>query len=253
MCSTSSLLRLCILSISLLLGADLQAGRFPQPITEGEVKRAPHKFMGRIRVKYPEGNFVGSGTLIKPASVLTAAHLVWDRKEGWATQAWFHRAIHGSSPALSVTRSSWVKILGGYQQQAQQYGPSSPLAFERDMAAILLPSAPAQGQHAPWLANSGLLIDNSAKMSMGYGAYYHSGLQQLRAVPTTPYYQSNGGYYLNDSIATESGMSGGPVWAFSNGQYHEVAVVVSGDYFGTSSGVRAIDTKAFNFINRHLY
>jgi hypothetical protein len=70
----------------------------------------------------------------------------------------------------------------------------------------------------------------------------------LKCAPTRSFYKARGAYYKNTSFSGEGGMSGGPVFAQSSGNWYVCGVYVSG-----GGGVRAFDTAANNFINARLY
>ena len=66
-------------------------------------------------------------------------------------------------------------------------------------------------------------------------------------MPTKVFFQEYYAYYKNWSAYGEGGMSGGPVFAYTNNQFYECAVFVSDGF-----GVRALDNEANDFINSHL-
>jgi glutamyl endopeptidase len=214
----------------------------------------PYHFVGRFSMKQGTRSLVGSGTVIKPYSVLTAGHCLYARGTGWSSSVTFDRAHHQGTYA-SRSSASRLYILGGYQGAVDSGGGTSAYGFSRDTGGVVCFTRPMNGGYAGWWQNPTLLTGSAYNMSLGYGAAVHDGRTLLRSAPTRSFTQSYGSWYQNSSYGLEGGMSGGPVFAQSNSSWYVCAVNVSGPSSGavnTGAGVRAIDTDTSNLIRNYL-
>lgn len=76
---------------------------------------------------------------------------------------------------------------------------------------------------------------------MGYGQDFHNGTLPLTVKPAGGFRRVLGAYYENFTYGTEGGMSGGPVFVKSGARWVVAAVVVSGYFDYSASGVRALE------------
>lgn len=247
------LLLTAALALSPFITAD-KAGAQASPVSVAGLRNTnPYQYVGRVTMRHGSVSYIGSGTVIKPWSVLTAGHNLYDRATGWSTNVVFQRAYNYGTYASSASASRLL-ILGGYSSAVNTYGNTSANAFSRDTGGIICYARPMNGGYAGWWQNPGLLTGTFYNMSLGYGGKVHSGQELLRSAPTRAFYQVYGSWYRNTSYGIEGGMSGGPVFAQYGGNWYVAAVNVSGDYnsISTGGGVRAIDTDASNLIRNDL-
>ena len=243
----------CVAVLSLIAFPCLsRAQYYPTPVgTAATTNCAPYYYTGRVHTMKGRSPYIGTGTVIKPRSVLTCGHVLWNAKTGWATGVYFDRALSGSE-YRSRTYANSMSILGGYTGACATYGVQSKYAYDQDLAGLRFATGPAGGGCAGWWANTALLTGTAFNMSLGYGGERHTGVDLLRSSPSRAYTKTYGGYYQNNSYQVEGGMSGGPVFAKSNGNWFVCAVNVSGLASPASVGIRALDSTAQTFINTNL-
>ncbi len=249
----SSLILTVFLSLSPLFIAGNAAAQATPTSVASLRNTNPYYYVGRVTMNHGSSSYIGSGTVIKPSSVLTAGHNLYDRTTGWSTNVVFQRSYHNGTYA-STTSASRLFILGGYSSAVGTYGSTSSQAFSRDTGGIICFTRPMNGGYAGWWQNPAMLTGTAYNMSLGYGGVVHSGKELLRSSPTRVFYQVYGAWYRNTSYGIEGGMSGGPLFAQSGGNWYVVAVNVSGDTnsISTGSGVRAIDVDTANLIKTNL-
>lgn len=249
----SSLIMTALLALSpLVVVGDAAAQATPTSVA-GLRNTNPYYYVGRVTMNHGNSSYIGSGTVIKPSSVLTAGHNLYDRATGWSTKVVFQRAYHNGTYA-STASASRLFILGGYSSAVATYGSTSSQAFNRDTGGIICFTRPMNGGYAGWWQNPSMLTGTAYNMSLGYGGKVHSGRELLRSSPSRGFYQVYGAWYRNTSYGIEGGMSGGPLFAKSGGNWYVVAVNVSGDTnsISTGGGVRAIDADTANLIKTNL-
>lgn len=214
----------------------------------------PYQFVGLLTFREGRGEYIGSATVIKPYSLLTAGHNLYAGRSGWSTDVVFERSYHFGARTSRSTASS-LFILGGYAGLVDAGKSESNQGFSRDMGGVVCFTMPADGQFAAWRNDTRLLTGSSYNMSLGYGAEVHSGEELLRSSPTRTFYRVKGSFYENRSFGIEGGMSGGPLFAKSGGKWYVCAVNVSGPggfVFNRGAGVRAIDSDAATLIGTDL-
>lgn len=225
----------------------------PTPVPE-LISSSPFQYVGQLTFRSGRGGYIGSATVIKSQSLLTAAHNLYSQRVGWSTNMLFKRSYDYGSYA-SRSSASKLFVLGGYADLADRGRGETNAGFSRDMGGVVCFSSPANGGHAKWQNNTKLLTGRSYNMSLGYGAVVHSGEEMLRSSPTKAFYKVTGSFYENRSYGIEAGMSGGPVFARSEGRWYVCAVNVSGPagfVFNRGAGVRAIDRDSSALIRNKL-
>lgn len=233
--------------------ASVVAQASPKPVAS-LIATSPYDFAGQLTFRSGFGGYVGSATVIKPYSLLTAAHNLYSQDVGWSTSMVFRRAYRYGSYA-SRSSASKLFVLGGYASLTDSGRSESNSGFDRDMGGVVCFSRPAEGRYVQWQNNTKLLTGKNYTMSLGYGAVVHSGDEMLRSSPTKGFYQVKGSFYENKSYGIEAGMSGGPVFAKSGGKWYLCAVNVSGpvgDVFNKGAGVRVIDNDSSALIKTKL-
>lgn len=211
---------------------------------------SPYYFVGRINSTFGPDEYIATGTVIRPRSIITCAHILWDVKYGWGSNIYFERALAGSS-ALTTRYAGSKIVFAGYSSKVRTFGINSNQAFNRDFGTLRFGGNIAGGGYAGYWSNLNLLNGQFYTMSLGYGGEYHSGDEILKSAPTQAYYPVFGGYWNNDSFLIEGGMSGGPIFAKYGSNWYVCGVNLSGD--NTGMGIHAFNAAADQFIKTYLY
>lgn len=212
----------------------------------------PYSMIGQIHFANGDSWFTGSGTVVRPYSVLTAAHNLWDADGGFSTDLLFRRGLAGSA-ALSTQYASRIYVLSGYRENARRFKLSDPRAFSYDTGGLVFRQPVAGGSNAGWWANSALLGGSAPMLALGYGGEFHTGDDLLSVAPTQPFTPIVGAFWNNLSITLESGMSGGPVFSRdADGKLYLTGVIVAGSNEPPSAGIRILDRSAADFIRQYL-
>ncbi len=214
----------------------------------------PYRYVGLLSFFSEGAEYIGSATVVKPYSVLTAGHNLYSEGSGWSTDVVFQRSYHFGTYAAESTASQ-LFILGGYASYADRGRSETDAGFSRDMGGVVCFSRPADGLFAAWKKDTTLLTRPSFSMSLGYGGEVHSGEELLRSSATKRFYKVTNSLYENRSYGIEGGMSGGPVFAKSGGKWYVCAVNVSGpgkSVINRGAGVRAIDADSARLIQTKL-
>jgi hypothetical protein len=242
----------------LALASIAQADSVPQPFGKQNSRTFPYSMIGQLLFESGPRLYQGSGTVIRPRSVLTAAHNLFDPKTGWSSDVEFRRGNYGLDDYLNVQFGRRLYLLGGYRSVVTSYyGPESALAFSKDVGGIVFRSPVATGGYAGWVANQSLLLGSAPNILLGYGAEYHSGEVLLYVEPDVSFFRVLGPFLENDSVYVEAGMSGGPAFAqMDDGEFYVAGVVVSASgepgSADAAGGIRAINAKAAYFIRYYL-
>jgi hypothetical protein len=241
----------------LALASIAHADSIPEPFGKQDSRTFPYSMIGQLLFQSGPSLFQGSGTVIRPRSVLTAAHNLFDPKTGWSTDVEFRRGNYGLDDYLSVQFGRRLYLLGGYRFVTSYYGPDSARAFSRDMGGIVFRNPVASGGYAGWVAKLSLLLGSAPNILLGYGAENHSGELLLFVEPNVSFYRVLGPFLENDSIYVEAGMSGGPAFAqMDDGELYVAGVVVSASgepgSADATGGIRAINAKGAEFIRYYL-
>ncbi len=213
----------------------------PASLSRSKLKTQPYSFVGYVSFLESGSAYQGTGTVVRPRSVLTAAHILWTPGIGWSTNVKFYRARYGSS-YQSVASPSRLYIHGNYMLNANVYGDTSAYTFAWDIGWMTFDSNVAGGGYSGYAKRYSALTGTNYCVAVGYGG----GTYPKYVEPSEGYYRWGGSaYYLNDSYDHEGGMSGGPVFARIKRQLYETAVIVS-----SGGGVRAIDGHMFQKISQ---
>ncbi len=239
-------------SLALLAGlATTRAADYPQPTGATMARTFPYSMIGQLLFTNGPSDFSGSGTIIRPNSVLTAAHNLWDADSGFSTDLLFRRSLYGATD-LSEQFASRIYVLAGYRENARRYDAEDLRAFSYDMGALLFARPVAGGSFAGWWANPALLTGGYT-IALGYGAEKHSGDDLLSVAPATGYVATFGGFYENGGLYFESGMSGGPVFGRDpEGRLYVAGVVVASSLDPVAGGIRILNSTAATFIRRYM-
>jgi glutamyl endopeptidase len=184
------------------------------------------RVVGWLYMEYPGGSAGNcSGTLIGPATVITAAHCVYDHEGGgWATNVWFFPGATSSSD-LPYGGYQWAdaNILRGYIDNYQgEYGSVLPW----DLAVVTL--QPGQngvnaGDALGWM---GFMVDEATEFPaeiLGYPGDKPPGTmwQSKCDVPTDYFYD----LYLVHPCDTFAGSSGSAIFQLGSDRLPYVRAV----------------------------
>jgi hypothetical protein len=228
------------------------AVNYPQTRDLATARSNPYAFVGQLYFTSGRSDYIGSATVVRAKSVLTAGHNVYDPQGGWSTAIEFRRSAYGSS-ALNDLYATRLFVFAGYRASANSTGSESLRTFNYDMGGLVFGKQLASGAHAGLGLGSKFLGAAYSRTAVGYGAETHSGDYPCYVSPTTTFYPVYGAYWECSSLTFEGGMSGGPVFANSQNGMVEVAIVVASSGPPLAGGVRIIDVPAVNFINAYLY
>ena len=232
--------------------APVAAVAYPQEAGATVTRTFPFSMIGQLLFANGDSWFSGSGTVVRPRSVLTAGHNLWDADGGFSTDILFRRGLAGRAD-LSEQYASRIYVLSGYRENVRQFKNSDPRAFSYDTGGLVFRAPVAGGANAGWWANPALLTGPAPLLALGYGGEFHSGDDLLSVAPTAPFRPIVGAFWDNLSIYCESGMSGGPVFARdTDGKLYLTGVVVAGSSEPPSAGIRILDRAAAEFIRRYL-
>lgn len=242
-----------LLFAALALTATAQALELPQPTGKETARTFPYSMIGQLLFDSGRRSYLGSGTVIRPRSVLTAGHNIFDPKTGWSTNVEFRRSNYGVNDYISRSFARRIYVMGGYRTASTYYGPDSLPAFAKDVGGILFRDPPAAGGYAGWVADPSLLLGDAYNILLGYGAEDHDGEQLLFVEPNLNFYRTWGAFLENDSILIEAGMSGGPAFAqLDDGELYVAGILVSTSEAPPASGIRSLNGKTSTFIRRFL-
>ncbi len=245
-------LALCAAPFSRAADAAAASAAYPQETGATFAHTFPYSMIGQLLFANGDSWFSGSGTVVRPSSVLTAAHNLWDADGGFSTDILFRRGLAGRSD-LSEQYASRIYVLSGYRENVRQFHLDDPRAFSYDTGGLVFRTPVAGGSNAGWWANPALLTGPAPLLALGYGGEFHTGDDLLSVAPTAPFLPVVGAFWENLSIYFESGMSGGPVFArATDGKLYLAGVVVAGSTAPPSAGIRVLDRAAAEFIRRYL-
>jgi len=226
----------------------------------------PYAYVGQILSR--KGS--GTGFVVKPRVVATAAHVVWD--DGTLSAApglqWrFQRHAGEYEPQPQAPRGFY--LLSGYQTQREMEGtPGSfaPASRNRDVAALYFYdkdnsdlSLAGRGGYGGFLASdladNEFLLSDANKLLIGYPVDGVAPASQGRMHATPP---GNIDFdpvgvaadrvFLTEGIRSTGGASGGPICVqHANGRYYPAAVYLGGD---SQTLVRAIDGEVVDLFSR---
>ncbi len=182
----------------------------------------PWRCIGQIRATWDAQTFTGTGALVGPDQVLTAAHCVY-RAElgGWARTVTFTPARQGRSQPFGSAGAAHFAMPRGYaERQAERY----------DVALITL-TQPI-GDVAGWLPvaseTAGGMGEGATLYSAGYPADMAGGAMYSVAGSLAAVQSSRPGLWTIDLDAAV-GQSGSPIWVYDSAgtQATIVAVLVA--------------------------
>jgi hypothetical protein len=216
----------------------------------------PYAYVGQIRSDAGSG----SGFVVKPRVVATAAHVVFDDGTlSYATNLqWLFQRDRGTyEPKPLVPRG--VYVFTGYAARRtldNTPGVSSPESQDRDAAAIYFTEDAGRGGSGGYLAsdlaNNEFLLSAKPKLLVGYPVDGIAALNQGRMHATPPtnvaFAAAFGKTFTTAGIRSSGGNSGGPLCVQAdNGNYYPAAIYLGGS---AQTVVRAIDSEVIDLFNR---
>ena len=238
---------------------DATTGEVPSVLAFETVTAAgdgPFAHVGQLRSR----SGAGTGFVVKPRVVATAAHVAWD--DGTLTAAkglqWMfqrHRGLHDPKPL----QPRGFYIFKGYEDQRRldnSPGDSSPESQTLDVAALYFNEDAARGGYGGFLASdladNEFLLSNANKMLVGYPvdgiAPASRGRMHATAPFDVPFTPGFGHTFTTTAIRSFGGNSGGPLCVqFEGGAYFPAAVYLGGN---AQTVVRAIDSEVVRLFNR---
>ena len=241
-------------AVLILCGSSLPAVALdlPDPTGREFARTFPYSMIGQLLFNSGRRSYGGTGTVIRPQSVLTAAHNLYDVNNGWSTRITFRRGQYGDTN-LNEKYPSRILVLAGYQSRLLTNGPDSMRTFAVDTGAMKFTSPVAGGASVGWTTDVTLLRRGTYNIALGYGADTHSGDDLLFVEADRSFSQTVGAFYENESVYFEPGMSGGPVFARDDdGNLFVCATIVSGSDRPVAGGVRVFNAKVADLINNYL-
>jgi hypothetical protein len=228
---------------------------FPDRLAKATATTFPYNMVGQLYFDSGGRSYIGSGTVVRAKSILTAGHNLYDPREGWSTEILFRRAAYGNT-FKGENYARRLYLLGGYKQTAKQYGSSSARTFASDTGGARFGVLLAKGASAGWSTNTSQLTNSAVyKLALGYGAEgTHSGDYPLVVNPDKAFYSEYQTFYESSGAYFEGGMSGGPIFVSdSKGNLSVMGVIVSGsDFPYVSGGIRILDATVSTFIQGYL-
>ncbi|HEV7402465.1 MAG TPA: hypothetical protein VGO11_06045 [Chthoniobacteraceae bacterium] len=246
-------LLLCLLLLAFVPPADAVVV-YPRQLPTAYNNIYPFYLIGQVFFKSGTTDYIGSGTVAGPHSVLTAGHNVYDPDTGFSTNFEFFRNTYGPAQSNPVQVPVQRLVFAGYQQAALRDGPDAVTSFAFDAAGLVFKDfLYKNGQRAASSADPALLSMRYNKLLVGYGAEgAHNGDLPLYTYPTTPFSRTYGYFFEDYSIYVEGGMSGGPLMVHAPTGWAIMGIVVSGSTRPASGGVRMLDPKLKSFMATYL-
>jgi hypothetical protein len=224
----------------------------------------PYDFTGRVFVDDSDVAEIGSGTLLRRHTVLTAGHVVYNTTEGFIQSASFSRGRYGNY-ALSDQQVTSVQVLAGYQTAvagdvAAATDEEDLATLETDMGLMIITAPPVDSDWGNYDPDPTQLTNNDGRFILGYPGVTFDGRTLAYLVPTAPYVELgeiDSGAFSNELYIIEQGFSGGPVYAVVNNEQVVVAENTAAQTDTTGEFnlmfVRAIDTTAAKFLQDAEY
>ena len=246
----------------------LPGAEFPSPLpfdppspSDPAVTTAPYSFNGQIQT--PNG--VGSGSIVREHSVITAAHVLFDDiKLAQVNEAqWFHQRHTGDHEPPAIKPRGWYRFDGYAAQRAIDVenpavgpGVGSPASQNLDVAVMYFLEKAGRNGYSGYLSSSDQqanpwLISNRTKFLTGYPAQGVSLANRSRLHATTPaalsFTHIQNFVFKTDDIRTSPGNSGGPLYVQAdNGTFYPAAIYLG----GTGESIfRSIDHLVVDLIN----
>ncbi len=216
----------------------------------------PYCFIGQIQ---SSAGF-GSGFVVKPRVVLTAAHVLFDdvMLANVTEVRWFFQWYRDRFEPVPQTPRGWY-VFEGYAAQRQadnSPGISSPESQQRDVAAMYFLESAGRGGYGGYLSSDAdaneYLLNAADKFLAGYPLDGIATADQGKLHASTPtnlvFTHLYGPVFATSNLLSYPGNSGGPLYVQTDVETFYPAAI----YLGGSGQtlVRAINSEAVDLINR---
>ncbi|MEQ8816095.1 MAG: trypsin-like serine protease, partial [Thalassobaculum sp.] len=208
----------------------------------------PNAAVVRIEIDWDgDGSYEGWGTgaMISPDDVLTAAHVLWNPTYGYAQNVRVIPGIDVGSQPFGSVNSSTLHVSEQYQDLRTS---GSQTQYQHDVGIINLGTSigDSTGTFAIQ-ANSGHGLIGSSVTTAGYPGDFSGGLAQYTASGSVVYSEYHDLIRFSDTIDVAGGQSGSPMWVSLDGQLTAVGVLAGA---GNSSNAGAtITSDYYNLIS----
>jgi len=228
-----------------------------------EQTRVSYPFVGQL---HSEAGY-GTGFLVRPGVVLTAAHVIFDETtQDFAKDVWwiFRRSEADKSGTIKV-KAKAMYVLDGYAKQRRlerqmglPLGTSTEASRQSDVAVLYFdePIVPyVSFDHSADVPNPSELLTNVAvKILIGYPMIGPTaGRIQAMPAPLGSFTHDSGQLYSTKQFPSYPGNSGGPLCVRYQNEDGEMRYFPAAVYLGMVGGrsvVRAIDADVMALINR---
>lgn len=225
-------------------------------VTVSSNQEMPYAYTGQLRSRHGSG----SGFVVKPRVVVTAAHMLWDDGTLSAAEGvqWLFQRDRGSyEPRPQIPRGFYM--LGSYAAQRladNSPGTSSPQSQNLDFAALYFGEDAGRGGACGFLASDAManefLLSSAQKVLAGYPVDGFAALQAGKMHATAPanilFTPAFGRTYTTTGLSSSGGNSGGPLFVqHTSGKYYPAAIYLGGS---AQTVVRAIDSAVVDIISR---
>jgi len=235
------------------------AGVAPRPVDFEDMfvtENLPYAYVGQVRSSLGSG----SGFVVRPRVVATAAHIVFDEENfTWVENIqWLFEEMRDVFEPEPRTPDGYC-VFNGYSGQRQTEntpGEFSPASRNLDVAALYFANEDAgrggfSGFLASDLPNNEFLTSPALKILVGYPVQgvSESARGTMHATPAmnVAFTQGYGNTYATTDIRGMEGCSGGPLCVrHEDGKYYPAAIYLGGN---GETVVRAIDKKVVNLFN----
>jgi glutamyl endopeptidase len=206
-----------------------------------ETTRFPWRVICALRIYSAAGDqYVGTGWLAGPRTVITAGHCVYlDAMGGWADRVEISPARNGRDRPFSSIASSEFQSVRGWTIEGKR---------EHDYAAIILPAdqaVPEVGHFGYAVYDGSSLVGSYLNLS-GYPADKDEGTQWWSARSTRKVDAARIWY----DVDTAAGQSGAPVWRLDARTARRVVVAIHTNGAQTGNSATRITDQVFANIER---
>ncbi len=184
-------------------------------------------------------NWIGSGWLIGPRTVVTAGHCVYmSQHGGWASSIEVIPGRNGANRPYGSCVSSDLRSVQGWTQDNNT---------DYDYGVILLPESGALGNQVGWFGFVNYSDDQLKGQPVniaGYPGDKPAGTQWFHSDKVTEVDERK----ITYTVDTVGGQSGSPVWMYQDGNRYGVAIHTNGQSSG-NSGTRITTDVYQNLVN----
>lgn len=219
-----------------LMGNDNISARVDNRVRVTDTTQYPYSTIVNVQVRYPNGEFTwGSGSMIGVDTVLTAGHVVYDKRYGgWAKEIKVYPALNGTLQPYGSIDARQLTTTNGWLEHAntaegQQY----------DIGLIRLNNP--IGSYTGWLGLNTTITTNQKVSTTGYPSGKSPKYSMWTTSENITKFNTKNIYMTNP---VSPGQSGSPVYNTSN-------QVVSILAYADSSGPR-MNVSIYNYVQNTI-